>query len=218
MYDSDGSAKLVVRLLSNMERERNANLNGHSLYVQNLAMALWRHLPENLRETVDAVDLEDAALLHDIGKMGIPDQILNKPGRLNEDEWKLMRQHPKKGVEILRDLQCFQTILPWIEYHHERMDGKGYYGLPGNEIPLASRIIAVADTYSAVTMRRCYKPALPQDAARQILKDAAGTQLDAQLVDTFLRIPMEELLTCVPEGVDVGGKPYCPFTGRAAAV
>lgn len=193
----------IVRTLIKVVDERDANLNGHSLYVLNLTITIWRHLPDQMRATIKEVDLSYAALLHDIGKMGIPERILNKPGKLSDEEWELMRQHPKKGVEILQELPSFEAILPWIEYHHERVDGHGYYGLKGEEIPLASRIISLADTYSVITMRRVYKSPQPYEEAARILREAAGTQLDAQLVEVFLTIPREELAQCVPESVEV---------------
>lgn len=198
----------VVKSLIKVVEERDPNLNGHSLYVQNLSMCIWRHLPEHIRLDINPVDLEYAALLHDVGKMGIPENILNKPGRLDEDEWKVMKQHPENGVEILEELQSFRRILPWIKYHHERIDGHGYYGLPGKDIPFPSRIIAIADTYSAITMRRSYKPPKSHEEAIRIIKEAAGTQLDADLVDCFMTIPKKELLACAPKNITLYGTSY----------
>lgn len=194
----------IVKTLTKVIEERDPNLNGHSLFVQNVSMCIWRHLPYEMRRSINEVDLNYAALLHDVGKLGIPESVLNKPGKLNEQEWELMRRHPRKGVEILHELQSFETILPWIEYHHERMDGKGYYGLPGDQIPLESRIIAVADTYSAIMMRRSYKPARTYAEAIAIMKDVSGTQLDAGIVEIFCRIPKEELEKCAPQSVETG--------------
>lgn len=135
--------------------------------------------------------------------MGIPESILNKPGKLNDDEWEQMRQHPKKGVEILKELHSFEYILPWIEDHHERIDGKGYYHVKEQDIPLESRIIAVADTYSAITMRRSYKPSKTYEQAIEIIKDVAGTQLDPEIVKVFCTIPKEELEECAPKNVEI---------------
>lgn len=193
----------VVKTLIKVIEERDDNLNGHSIYVQNVSMAIWRHLPDDLKKKINEVDLEYAALLHDIGKMGIPESILNKPGKLNDDEWEQMRQHPKKGVEILKELHSFEYILPWIEDHHERIDGKGYYHVKEQDIPLESRIIAVADTYSAITMRRSYKPSRTYEQAIEIIKDVAGTQLDPEIVKVFCTIPKEELEECAPKNVEI---------------
>lgn len=194
----------IVKTLIKVIEERDANLNGHSLYVQNVTMVIWHHLPDHLRSTINEVDLNYAALLHDVGKMGIPEAILNKPGKLDDKEWQVMREHPRKGVEILNELQSFDRILPWILYHHERIDGKGYYSLPGKDVPLEARIIAIADTYSAITMRRSYKAAKTYNDAIAIMKDAAGTQLDADLVKLFCTIPREELDACVPDNIETG--------------
>lgn len=194
----------LVQTLIKVIEERDENLNGHSLYVQNVSMAIWRHLPDNLKSKINGVNLDYAALLHDVGKMGIPESILNKPGKLDDEEWEIMRQHPRKGVEILKGLHSFETILPWIEYHHERIDGKGYYGILGKDIPLEARIIAVADTYSAITMRRSYKPAKTYEEAVAIIKDVAGTQLDAEIVDVFCSIPKAEVEACAPRNIEIG--------------
>lgn len=104
-------------------------------------------------------------------------------------------------MKILQPLHTFDEIADWIMYHHERMDGKGYYGVKGEDIPLAARIIAVADTYSAITMRRSYKEPRTHEDAVRIIREVAGTQLDAELVEIFLTIPREELERCIPEKV-----------------
>jgi len=166
-------------------------------------MEIFERIPSDKRKGLNRVSLEYAALMHDVGKLGIPENILNKPGALDDEEWKIMRNHPRLSREILNPLKSMREILPWIEYHHERVDGKGYYGIKNDDIPYPAKIIAVADTYSAITMRRSYKPPRTYEEAVQIMKDAAGTQLDAELVEVFLTIPRERLLSCVPEGVEV---------------
>ena len=180
---------------------RDPNLNGHSRNVQNVTMLLYSYLPADMKNGINPVSLEYAALMHDIGKLGVPESILNKPAALSDEEWKVMRDHPRKGVEILRPLTSFDAIAPWIEFHHERIDGKGYYGLKGEEIPLPARIIAVADTYSAITMKRSYKSARTHEEAVAIMEEVAGTQLDAGLVAVFRTIPKEELEKCRPEEI-----------------
>lgn len=191
----------IAEVLIGVIDARDSNLNGHSLSVQNLTMLLYRRLPQGLRSAINPVSLEYAALMHDVGKLGVPEAILNKPGKLDDDEWAIMKQHPRMGVKILKPLHTFDNISDWIEYHHERIDGKGYYGLKGDEIPLPARIIAVADTYSAITMRRSYKPPRTHEDAVEIIKSVAGTQLDRDLVDVFLTIPKAELEKCLPEEV-----------------
>ena len=182
---------------------RDPNLNGHSRHVQNLTMTLFRYMPQSMKGDINPVSLEYASLMHDVGKLGIPESILNKPAKLTDEEWAVMRMHPKIGVEILEPLRSFKEIMPWIMYHHERIDGKGYYGIPGSEIPLAARVIAVADTYSAITMRRSYKSPRTHEDAIAIIKEAAGTQLDPQLAEIFCSIPKEELAACAPPKIDV---------------
>ena len=165
----------IAEVLVGVIDARDPNLNGHSRYVQEVTMLFYRYLPANLKKDINPVSLEYAALMHDVGKLGVPEFILNKPAKLDTDEWTVMRSHPRTGVKILKPLKTFTNISPWIEYHHERPDGKGYYGLKGEEIPLASRIIAIADTYSAITMRRSYKPPRTHEEAIEIIREVAGT-------------------------------------------
>lgn len=191
----------IAEVLVGVIDARDPNLNGHSRYVQAVTMLIYRYLPNNLKKDLNPVSLEYAALMHDVGKLGVPESILNKPAKLDEDKWTVMRNHPKTGVKILKPLHTFDDIADRIEYHHERIDGKGYYGLKAEEIPLASRIIAIADTYSAITMRRSYKPPRTHEEAIRIIREVAGTQLDRELAEIFLKIPKEELVRCMPEEV-----------------
>lgn len=191
----------IAEVLVGVIDARDPNLNGHSRYVQQVTMLFYRYLPAGLKKEINPVSLEYAALMHDVGKLGVPESILNKPGKLDEEEWKVMRSHPKTGVKILKPLTTFRNITPWIENHHERPDGKGYYGLKAEEIPLAAKILAIADTYSAITMRRSYKAPRTHEEAMEIIRDVAGTQLDKDLVEIFLTIPKEELVKCIPEEV-----------------
>ena len=191
----------IAEVLVGVIDARDPNLNGHSRYVQALTMLFYRYLPNNLKKEINPVSLEYAALMHDVGKLGVPESILNKPAQLDQDEWAVMRNHPKTGVKILKPLHTFDVIASWIEYHHERIDGKGYYGLKAEEIPLASKIIAIADTYSAITMRRSYKPPRTHEDAIRIMQEVAGTQLDKDLAELFVKIPKEELVRCMPEEV-----------------
>lgn len=191
----------VAEILIGVIDARDPNLRGHSRYVQNLTMALYRHLPASITKSINPVSLEYAALMHDVGKMAIPESVLNKPASLDKDEWAIMREHADAGVKILKPLKTFDDIADWIRYHHERPDGKGYHGLKDEEIPMAAKIIAIADTYSAITMRRSYKEPRPHEEAIRIIKEVAGTQLDKNLVDVFVSIPKEELVSCAPEDV-----------------
>lgn len=191
----------IAEVLVGVIDARDPNLNGHSRYVQNVTMLFYRYLPERITGKINPVSLEYAALMHDVGKLGVPEAILNKPGSLDEAEWKVMRNHPRIGVHILEPLRTFSNIADWIEYHHERIDGAGYYKVPGKDIPLPARILAIADTYSAITMRRSYKAPKTHEEAIEIMKEVAGTQLDRELMDVFVTIPKEELIRCIPEEV-----------------
>ena len=128
-----------------------------------------------------------AGLLHDVGKIGIPDQILRKPGRLTDDEFAVVKQHVMLGDLIVRDLPDIELIRLGVRHHHERWDGDGYLDrLAGDEIPLIARILAVGDAFSAMTTTRPYRKALDVREALTRLEDAAGTQLDERLVSAFV--------------------------------
>jgi HD-GYP domain-containing protein (c-di-GMP phosphodiesterase class II) len=128
-----------------------------------------------------------AAVLHDVGKVGIPSSIVMKPGPLTVVEWAVMRKHPEIGASMIEGA-AQDDLADWVRYHHERPDGTGYpCGLEGDEIPLESRIVAVADAYEAMTHDRVYRPAIGHEAACRELREGAGTQFDAEVVDAFLR-------------------------------
>lgn len=191
----------IAEVLVGVIDARDPNLNGHSRHVQKLTMLFYEYLPASIRRGINPVSLEYAALMHDVGKLGVPESILNKPAKLEPEEWAIMKRHPKVGVKILEPLQTFNHITDWILFHHERIDGNGYYSQPGDQIPLPARIISIADTYSAITMRRSYKAPKTHEDAIQIIKDVAGTQLDGELVKYFMTIPKERLIQCIPEQV-----------------
>ena len=133
--------------------------------------------------------LRKAALLHDIGKIGIPDRILNKPERLTDEEYAIMKSHVVKGAEILKSFTLIEHVEEGVLYHHERYDGKGYvHGLKGEEIPLNARIIGIADTFDAMTANRVYRKQLDMDYVLNELEKGRGTQFDPELVDIMLRL------------------------------
>lgn len=174
-------------------------LDGHSLHVHNLTMVFYDFLPVNMRLKLNREELEYASLLIDIGKLGIPRDILGRKGKLKSEEWALVRSHPEIGLRILGTIRGFDNISRWILYHHERVDGKGYHGLKGNEIPLASRMIAITDTFSAITMVRAYKPPMAYEDAITELRLSSGSQLDAELVDIFCQIPLINIDKCLED-------------------
>ena len=154
----------------------------HSEDVARYAVYLARRL--GMDHMLESVRL--AGLLHDIGKIGIPDALLRKPSRLSQAEVRIFNQHVALGDAIVRDLPDIEEVRAGIRHHHERWDGGGYLdGLSGDEIPLIARLIAVADTFSAMTTTRPYRKALPVDEALRRLRDAAGSQLQPELVEAF---------------------------------
>jgi diguanylate cyclase (GGDEF)-like protein len=159
---------------------------GHSRKVSDYSVAVAEAL--NLSQDRIAT-IRAAGLLHDIGKVGIPDSILNKKGALNKEEWEAVRVHPELGVEILKYITDLVSCLPAILHHHEHYNGKGYpSGLQGGSIPIGARILAIADSYDAMTSSRPYREQLSSQQALNELKRCAGTQFDPELVDTFCKI------------------------------
>ncbi len=158
----------------------------HILRVQRYAVALAKQmqLPEHLVEAVNT-----GALLHDIGKLGVPDYVLLKPGRLNEEEFEKIKKHPEIGAAILESVEFPWPVLPVVRSHHERWDGAGYPdGLKGEEIPLTARVLAVADVYDALTSSRAYRTAWTSEAALEELMRASGSQFDPAVVAAFVEI------------------------------
>jgi HD-GYP domain-containing protein (c-di-GMP phosphodiesterase class II) len=141
--------------------------------------------------------LELGALFHDIGKIGIPDEILRKPERLTDLERKIVQQHPDLGARILAPIERLSDVSEIVRACHERWDGAGYpQGLKGEEIPIEARIIFVCDAFDAMTTDRPYRKALPVEEACRRVREAAGTQFDPRVVDAFLSMPNEEVKPC----------------------
>jgi HD-GYP domain-containing protein (c-di-GMP phosphodiesterase class II) len=133
--------------------------------------------------------LELGALFHDIGKIGVPEAILAKPGPLSDEEWKVVRLHPELGARILAPIERLEQVCEIVRHCHEHWDGSGYpNGLVGEEIPLESRVILVCDAYHAMTTDRPYRRRLPVEEACRRLREAAGTQFDPQVVEVFLAL------------------------------
>ena len=176
----------VGRSLVHAIEAKDPYTRGHSERVNRCSMLI-----------ADALDMEHeeknvlnwASIMHDIGKIGIPESILNKPGKLTTDEYEIIKAHPEKGHTILKPLEQISDSLPGILHHHERYDGNGYpAGLAGEEIPLIARIIAVADTFDAINSNRAYRSARPPKEAMEILERVAGSQLDPDIVEVFRTI------------------------------
>jgi HD-GYP domain-containing protein (c-di-GMP phosphodiesterase class II) len=139
-------------------------------------------------------DIEIAALLHDIGKIGIPDLILHSPERLTDEQWALMKKHPEYGWAVVRLFPDFERASLLVLHHHERIDGAGYpAGLKGGEIPLGARIVAVIDAFDAMVSHRPYRAGLPFEEALRRLTEAKGSQFDADVVDCFVGCAREDV-------------------------
>jgi len=181
----EGYLSIVHSMISALE-VKDPYIKGHSDAVARYAVAIAKRLnisPQGI-ETI-----EMAALLHDIGKIGIHEDILNKPGKLDEEDWKEMKKHPEIGLKILNGVNFPWDIRPVIYHHHERYDGKGYpAGIKGKEIPLGARIIAVADSYDSITSERAYRKGLSKKVAIKELERVAGAQLDPEIVGVFVEM------------------------------
>ncbi len=177
----------TVRALSNAVEARDAYTGKHAervtAYAVEVASAMSRSLAGDPAT-------EFGFLLHDIGKVAIPDAILYKPGRLTEQERALMRRHPVIGAQIIGGIDFLEAAAEVVRSHHERWDGNGYPdGLAGDEIPLAARVFALADVFDAITTVRPYRPASPLPEARQMIIAAAGSHFDPAVVEAFASIP-----------------------------
>ncbi|HEV3142375.1 MAG TPA: HD domain-containing phosphohydrolase [Gemmataceae bacterium] len=195
LVDELDSAHSVVFALARAMEAKSRYTQGHTERVTAFALAVAdRHgLSEEEKKP-----LRRGAALHDIGKIAIPDAILNKPGRLTPEEYEIVKQHPIAGIRIVEPLRSIRDAIPMIRWHHERLDGGGYPdGLFGAAIPLLARLLAVADVYDALASERPYRPALSlPECLRELRRNAAGGGLDPELVECFCArpaIPLMEL-------------------------
>ena len=159
---------------------------GHSDRVSEYAVLIGRKmgLPEDEIKT-----LQIGGLFHDIGKIGVPDSILQKEAKLTDDEYSQIKNHPSIGAHILGEAEAFKDIIPIVKHHHERFDGRGYPSrLSGEEIPLLARITAVADTFDAMTSKRSYRNALDIQYVKEEIERCKGTQFDPKIAEVFLEI------------------------------
>lgn len=181
------SSETVLDALMTALNTRDTETEGHSERVTayTIEMADRMHLSE-----AELTHIERGALLHDIGKIGVPDSILLKPGKLTPEEWVEMRKHPVIGYEMCAKIDLLKATAKIVLHHHEAWDGSGYpHGLKGDAIPLGSRIFAVADTLDAMTSDRPYRPSLPFAVARTEIEKFSGRQFDPRIVEVFLSVP-----------------------------
>ncbi|MEO8288094.1 MAG: HD domain-containing phosphohydrolase [Chloroflexota bacterium] len=194
----------TLQALTGLLDSRDTATRGHSSRVVALTMRLAKAVgiidPQRLRT------IEQGALLHDVGKIGVADAILRKPGPLDAVEWSEMRAHPELGYRMLKNIEFLKDALPIVRYHHERYNGTGYpYGLEGKEIPLDARIFAVADAFDAITSERPYKRARTYEQAIAILKEEAGKFFDPNVVAAFIKVPKEEWLEILHRAYEAEG-------------
>jgi response regulator RpfG family c-di-GMP phosphodiesterase len=206
--------RMTLKALITALETRDSETHGHSERVVSFSLRLGRELgldAEQMRS------LEFGSLLHDIGKIGVPDAVLRKPARLTETEWAEMRLHPIHGRRILRGVEFLEGAARVVAQHHERWDGSGYpLGLKGEAIDLNARIFAVADAFDAMTSDRIYRKGRPYEAAAAELDTCAGVQFDPRVVEAFRRVPRQEWerLRRRPSSSGDNGAPRRPSRSR----
>ncbi len=180
----------IVKALSGAIDAKDTYTNGHSTRVAEYSRELARRagFPKELQDSIYMM-----GLLHDVGKIGVPDAIINKPAKLSEEEYAVIRSHPVMGSDILANITEFPMLSTGAKWHHERYDGKGYPdGISGEEIPTEARIIAIADAYDAMSSKRSYRSVLPQAQIRAEVEEGKGTQFDPVLADIMLAMIDED--------------------------
>lgn len=176
----------IIATIASMIEAKDSYTKGHSMRVAEYSAILATTLGWK-EEAVQ--NLRYIALLHDIGKVGIPDRVLNKPGKLTETEFSIIKSHTTIGGEILKDIETISYVDAGAKFHHERFDGTGYpSGMAGTGIPTVARIISIADAYDAMNSKRVYRDALPPEIIRSELVNGRGTQFDPDLLDVFLKL------------------------------
>jgi len=186
----EGAYRSTLKALTAALETRDSETHGHSERVVTYSLRLGREYGLNSDEMKS---LEFGSLLHDIGKIGVPDSILRKPAKLTEEEWVRMREHPLHGQQILRGIEFLQGAARVVAQHHEKWDGTGYpLGLRAEDIDICARIFAVADAFDAITSDRVYRRGKSYEAAAQELDDWAGRQFDPKVVEAFHRVPKED--------------------------
>lgn len=202
----------TLKLLANAIEMRDHYTLGHTWRVTKYSIEIARELGWS-EEKVSEVEM--GGVLHDIGKIGVADAVLRKPERLNDDEYAQMKVHPERGAALMRDCKKLEALIPYCLYHHERYDGKGYpYGMEGEDIPIEGRLVAVADTFDAMTSNRSYRDALPAQVALDEIEKHKNTQFDPVCADAFIRAfhkgKIEPFMQTKQEDAELDGV-ACPF-------
>ena len=182
----------VVRKWGDSIESKDIYTQGHCVRVADVACALWARVALHEDET-SLFWFRIGALLHDVGKLMVPAEVLNKPGKLTDEEWALVRRHPSAGVELLADIEFPWDVRPIVESHHERWDGRGYpHGLAGENIPLTARVLCIADVYDALTSQRSYKEPYSHERAMDLMRGESGTTFDPALLAEFEALTAED--------------------------
>jgi HD-GYP domain-containing protein (c-di-GMP phosphodiesterase class II) len=181
----------TVRALATAVAARDDDTGNHIQRVHDLGMLLARHV---VPDEADDPEMAYGFILHDIGKLVVPDSVLRKPGPLDEEEWKVMRTHPEAGAKVLEPLPFLSAARDVVLYHHERWDGGGYpHGLAGEEIPIWARIFAIVDAMDSMTSDRPYRAGMPLEAAFEEVRTGSGSQFDPRCVVSFLALDRREV-------------------------
>ncbi|MBP2625793.1 MAG: metal dependent phosphohydrolase [Firmicutes bacterium] len=188
----------MVDALSSALEAKNAHMCGHSQRVAELSLLMAQRIGLS---PIEQERIHIGAHLHDIGKIGIPDVILNKPGKLTDSEFAIIRQHPEIGGQIVSKVKVFHSVVDIVRHHHERFDGKGYPDkLCGTEIALGARIVSVADAFDAMISMRSYRPPLNVSEAMVEMERFRGSQFDPAIVDVLRRLVNNNELECINYG------------------
>jgi putative nucleotidyltransferase with HDIG domain len=186
----ENAYRSTLQALTAALEARDAETHGHSERVVTFSLRLGR---EYGLSAAEMKALEFGSLLHDIGKIGVPDAILRKPAKLTEEEWERMREHPLHGQQILRGIKFLEGPARVVAQHHEKWDGSGYpFGLKAEDIDVCARIFSVADAFDAITSDRVYRKGRPYEAAAKELDEWSGRQFDPKIVEAFHRVPQED--------------------------
>ncbi|MFW5959774.1 MAG: HD-GYP domain-containing protein, partial [Chitinivibrionales bacterium] len=180
---SNAMLNTIVVLTQTIEA-KDPYTRGHCLRVSNFCVEIAKVYGLSKKSLKN---LRIGSILHDIGKIGIPGNILNKPGRLDDEEFEIIKKHPVIGANILKNVEYYNPVIPILRHHHERYDGKGYPdNITNSDMPPEIAAITVADTYDAITSSRPYRKAIPEEKALSILNEVKGTQLHPDMVDIFI--------------------------------
>ena len=175
----------TIKSISATLDAKDAYTHGHSMRVTLYSLMLAKTLYPDDEEFLQNIEI--AGLLHDVGKISIPQRIICKPGKLTDEEFQIMKSHPVCSEKLVDNIKQLGQIGTWVKAHHERWDGRGYPdGLKGEEIPLSARIVAIADTYDSMTSTRSYRKALEHEVAIEEIKKCSGTQFDPELAQKFI--------------------------------